>query len=474
MATSSTTTMPTEPAWATALFRPTRRLRNNLGEIVLRKEITHKKRIEIELLPEFTFEQVLADMTWDQCCRVFNGKFVWMAPTVFFTNAFLPSALHAPPVLSIGLEKNHTTPGCMVTPCLVSPATTTYTFCVYTTEDTNPRDPAIMATCDFLVRLLATVGRVQHHHHHHHHHHDKGFVLRSHQSEVPPHISCAALSPLLQDDKSNIRKLTLSGMVLNEEHIRALATVSGSMEIILDDCRLEDDVECRNAFVQCLVHNRGPTQLYRCRIDDPILTAALTGNSRVSKLKLERNDNSTGHTANTVAHKGALLHALAHNCGIVKLDLATHPMSNAHWRTMCQSLQMHPALTELDLRLTGPLIGASFNRVRLSNEQKAYRTGLLADMMKANTVLHTIRLDNDERDNRIYVDTILPHLETNLYRPRVHSIKKAESQIRRPLLGRTLQTKSVRQKPNLLWMFLSGNPDINFMISIDGESEQRE
>ncbi len=160
MATTSTTTMLPDPVWATAFFRPTRRLRNTLGEIVLRKEITDTKRIEIELLPEFTTEQVLAeaDMTWDQCCRFFNGKFVWMAPTVFFSNAFLPSSLHAPPVLSIGPERDNPlgrimtscrTAVATITLCFGAIATTTDIFCVYTTEDTNPRDPAVMATCDF-------------------------------------------------------------------------------------------------------------------------------------------------------------------------------------------------------------------------------------------------------------------------------------------------------------------------------------
>jgi hypothetical protein len=320
MATTSTTTMPIEPIWEMALFRPTRRLRNIPGGIGLRQGITDTKCTEIELLPEVTLEQVLeeVDMTWDQCCRFFNGKIVWMAPTVFFSNDFLSSSFHIPPVLSIGLErddKNRLLGGGIISPCLAAKATTTTTFCVYTTEDTNPRNPDCKAACDFLVRLLASVGNVQQPD-------EKGFVLRSHQSdEVPPPTSCAALSRLLQDDNSNIRKLKLSSMVLNENHIRALATVSGSMEIILDQCRLEDDTECSNAFVQCLARNRGPTQLYRCRINDPILTAALTGNSRISRLKLEQNDRNRGHTADAVAHKGALLRVLAHNYGLIKLDL---------------------------------------------------------------------------------------------------------------------------------------------------------
>jgi hypothetical protein len=477
MATTSTTTMPTEPAWAKALFQPTNRLRDIMWNL-LQYEISiagEAECIEIELLPEFTMAQVLAatDMTWEQCCRVFNGKLVWMAPNVFISSAitFFPWPVyeHTTPALSIGLEldENNHTLGSIIRPSLTARATTTTTFRVYTTEDTNPRDPTVLATCDFLLRLLATIGRVQQQQHH-----PDGnvFVLRSHQSgddAVPPPISCATLSRLLQDNDSNIRKLKLSSMILNEEHIRALATVSGSMEIILDDCRLEDDAACRNAFVQCLVRNRGPTQLYRCRIDYPILTAALADNSRVSRLKLVPDE---GNRA--VTHKEALLRALEHNCGLVKLDLATHGMRYEDLRTLCASLRMHPTLTDLDLRMTRPFIRTAFTRNRLLDVQKAHRTALLADMMKTNTVLLTIRFDVDERDNQIFADTILPHLEMNLYRSRVLAIKKADSQIRRPLLGRALQTRSVRQKPNLLWIFLSGNPDIGFMKSNDEESGQ--
>lgn len=311
----------------------------------------------------------------------------------------------------------------------------------------------------FFSETLAAVGRAPQHHYP-----DVNvFDVRAYSTEIPTSISGALLSRLLRDinDTTNNSKLRLSSMALNEDRIRALATFSGSVDIILIECTLEDNAECRDAFVQCLVRNRGPFQLHRCHIDYPILAAALTGNSRVSTLKLEGNERITGHNADAVARKGTLLRALAHNCGLVRLDLVTHAMSNEHWTMLChQSLHMHSTLTDLYLRMTGPFIDASINRARLSNKDKAHITGLLADIIKANTVLHTIRLDNNERDNQIYVDTILPHLEMNLYRQRVHAIRTAEIHIRRPLLGRALQSKSVRQNPNLLWMFMSGNPDI--------------
>jgi hypothetical protein len=67
---------------------------------------------------------------------------------------------------------------------------------------------------------------------------------------------------------------------------------------------------------------------------------------------------------------------------------------------------------------------------------------------------------------------ILPYLETNRYRPRVLAIKKADIQIRRPLLGRALQTKSVRNDFNIMWMFLSGNADVVLQSNNEGDDEQ--
>jgi hypothetical protein len=80
--------------------------------------------------------------------------------------------------------------------------------------------------------------------------------------------------------------------------------------------------------------------------------------------------------------------------------------------------------------------------------------------MEENRVLLTIDPERVDRDYQIYMEMIHPYLETNLYRPRVLGIKKADIQIRRPLLGRALQMESVRNKSNLIWMFLTGNQDV--------------
>jgi hypothetical protein len=128
--------------------------------------------------------------------------------------------------------------------------------------------------------------------------------------------------------------------------------------------------------------------------------------------------------------------------------------SDDNWTILCESLQAHPSLTKLDLSHTGGRGNG------LTGDQKVQRTRLLAEMVQHNTVLHTINLSEYERDEKIYTESILPYLKTNRYRSWVHAIKKADISLRRPLLGRALQTESVRNDSNLLWMFLSGNADV--------------
>jgi hypothetical protein len=150
---------------------------------------------------------------------------------------------------------------------------------------------------------------------------------------------------------------------------------------------------------------------------------------------------------------GMIFRSLAENKGLVKLGLAHQSISDENWTILCQSLKRHPTLTSQNLRGTRP--GG-----QLSDEQKAQRTRVVAAMMEENRVLLTIDPERVDRDYQIYMEMIHPYLETNLYRPRVLGIKKADIQIRRPLLGRALQMESVRNKSNLIWMFLTGNQDV--------------
>jgi hypothetical protein len=58
----------------------------------------------------------------------------------------------------------------------------------------------------------------------------------------------------------------------------------------LNRCGLPGDAGCRNAFVECLQSDRGPTQLKYCRIDPNVLAnAPFTGNPNLVWMFLSRN-----------------------------------------------------------------------------------------------------------------------------------------------------------------------------------------
>jgi hypothetical protein len=262
-------------------------------------------------------------------------------------------------------------------------------------------------------------------------------------------ISGPTLSHFFQESQDNLRQVTLEDVLLNEEQIRALSTTESrpELEVILNHCKLLRHSDCHAAFVECLHRDGGPIQLNACQIDCHVLDAALEGNSRVTRLNLD--------TSRSDAEKGVIFRSLAENKGLVELDLYSCSISDENWTILCESLKGHPTLTSLVL----------------PNVYTAQRTrvlAVLAAMVEENRVLHTIGLNRGVRDEQIYVESILPHLETNLYRPRVLGIKKADIALRRPLLGLALQTESVRNKSNLIWMFLSGNQDV--VLQSDEES----
>jgi hypothetical protein len=250
-------------------------------------------------------------------------------------------------------------------------------------------------------------------------------------------------------------------MTLSEDLWRALTTMSRlDVELDIRKCRLAYDAA--GAFAECLRGDGGPVKLNRCIIGSQTIASALTGKSRVTKLWLYHD-----HRVSDNAGMAVLFRALASNKGLVDLDIQNQPINDENWTILCESLQAHPTLTSLDLRYTRTRHPTGGLRAVLSD--KAHRTRVVADMMQNNTVLHTIDLYDDERDDQIYEEMIHPYLETNRYRPRIHAIKKADISIRRPLLGLALQTVSVRNSSNLLWMFLSGNADVVLQSHEDGE-----
>jgi hypothetical protein len=439
---SSTAAAPAESSTMKmeALFRLTTRFRDLYPNLYLPESWT-----ELELLPGLTFENVLATgVTWEEFLRFLWDKVVWMTPDIYIHSQRFGGG-DEPIVFLLGVpvvEKKIFVRVTWGTPAAVA-----------------------TATCDFLVRLLATSEQ-----------HD--FLIEGRQNEVPPPLSGAGLSLFFQESRDSLREVTLMHMVLSAEQCLALATMTRlDMELEIRYCSLADDAA--GAFVECLQSDRGPVELSTCNIDRHVLATALTGASRVTKLKLDSRRTNDADMAVVFA-------ALANNSGLVELDLQHCNMSDVNWSILCESLKAHHTLTCLDLRLAIPRNPTGRGN-GLTDDQKLHRTRLLAEMVQHNTVLHTIQLVSEnerdeeiytglladmvhrntilhtvtlgnERDPQIYTEEILSRLETNLYRPRVLAVKKTkEITFREKVLGRALF--SVNSSPNLVWMFLSENVD---------------
>jgi hypothetical protein len=302
-------------------------------------------------------------------------------------------------------------------------------------------------TCDCVIRLLTTSEQ-------------RDVNFRGSDSDCDPFISGAALSLFFQESRSCLRKVAFHDMALSADVCHVLATmVQLDVELVLERCGVEDDVS--GAFIECLHSDRGPVHLHGCAIGTQVLANALTGDSRVTRLESYFDDIDDADMA-------IVFRAFTNNRGLVHLKLECRSISNDNWNVLCESLQAHSTLTSLDLR------GPTGSSIGLTDEQKTHRARLLAEMVQQNTVLHTIDLFDEHfphqsYDQQIYADMIQPYLETNRYRPHVDAITKADISLRRALLGLALQTESVRNKSNLLWMFLSGNPDVVLQSNEEGE-----
>jgi hypothetical protein len=401
-----------------ALFRPTARFQGLLQE----------GWTEVELLPGLTLENVLASgVTWEDFHRFLYHKVAWAASDVFVCSGYMSGLGES--LLSLRVDVS---------------------FDVRVNVTPGTAAAAATATCDFMVRLLATSE-------------EHAVNISGNIAAAPPPLSGAGLSLFFQESRSCLRRVTLRDMALNEDLCRALATMSRlDVELEIINCWPADDAA--GAFAECLQSGRGPVELIHCVIDNQIIASALTGKSRVTKLVLD-----SGRTNG--ADMAVLFAALANNSGLVELDVCNQYISGDNWSILCESLKAHPTLTRLDLRISIPG-SQTGGRRRLPDGQKARRTRLLAVMMKENIVLHTIRVSEHERDEQIYIAEILPRLQTNLYRPRVLAVKKTkERPFREKVLGRALFC--VKSNPNLVWMFLSENVDA-IVRSEEEEAEEVE
>jgi ankyrin repeat protein len=258
-------------------------------------------------------------------------------------------------------------------------------------------------------------------------------------NNAPLPVSGPTLSRFLEE--SNAQRVELACVTLDEAQCRALKTVSRSnMEVQLQYCSLSGDAGCRDAFIDCLQSDGGPMELDRCQVDCQILADALAGKSRVVK-------------ANLCLDTSMAALSLRKNRGLEELRLDERFLDDDNWWTMCEALQTHPTLTGL---YYGYL---SSNPHALSAKQRKSRTRAIADMLRTNNVMRTIYQDDvNGWDMEIYEDLILPRLATNLFRHRLVTVQEtATDPFRKRVLGRVLQSESVRRDSNRVWMLLSNN-----------------
>jgi hypothetical protein len=275
-------------------------------------------------------------------------------------------------------------------------------------------------------------------------------------------VSGPTLSNFFQEIHHMHRKVTLAGIILDADQCRALATVSSpDLEINLERCKLASDdmSSCQDAFIECLQHDRGPTELDRCLISNRILATALTGNTRVVKLRIACDSGDKTETMQADhSGMGILFRSLTEMHGLLELNLYDHYIMDDNWHILCESLKAHRTLTCLDLRYTHRLNTLPM----IANKQKVQRTRGIADILQANTLLHTIKLYPFDRSPDRN-ESVNLRLEANRYRPRILAVKRAGpagNRFHTALLGRALQPQSVRNKSNLIWMFLSENADV--------------
>jgi hypothetical protein len=402
-----------------SLFRPSTRFRHDR---------LRAGWAEVELLQDLALEDILATgITWEDFFLFCWKKVVWMTPDVYVCSGYMVTNADDLEVLALQAE--------------------TYrcprpSFPVRVHVRAGTAVAAATATCDFLLRILATCEK------------DGVFISNDSRAVILP-LSGAGLTRFFQESRSCLRRVTLNHMDLSEDLCLALATMS-RLDVALKMTRCTPTDDAAGAFVECLQSaGRGPINLYECTLDSQILANALTGNSRVTRLK----PRTTFETSN--ADTAVIFRALAKDKSLVDLNLRDHSISDENWTILCESLQAHPILTSLNLTYTRPRV--------LNDEERAQRTRVLADMVQGNTSLHTIEQSAGEYDQQIYAEMILPYLDTNRYRPRVLAITKADIPLRRPFLGLALQTRSVRKNSNFLWMFLSRNPDVVVLSNEDGE-----
>jgi hypothetical protein len=293
----------------------------------------------------------------------------------------------------------------------------------------------LLDICDVLLRLLAA--SVVH-----------SVVLDQGSRSDGACINAPSLAHLLEYCKS-LKVLRLRNLKVDKNNCRVLGSYSRpDLEIELEGCVVGLGVW---ALVEVLKHNQGPTRLWQCKINELILDDGLRGNSR---LKSFSRDYSEDVDIGNRQLRGTA-DVLRENKGLVELSLHYHKnMSDETWDAICDSLKTHPTLEVLNLFAIG-------GTTPMAPDVITSRIQALVDMMKENTSIHKLHIDNCYSNHELFRGSVIPYLETNRLRPRLLAIQKTRpTSYRAKVLGRALL--STRTNANKFWMLSSGNAEVAF------------
>jgi hypothetical protein len=301
----------------------------------------------------------------------------------------------------------------------------------------------VLEICDVILRLLAA--SIVH-----------SLIFQKSRSLEEPSICAITLAYLLERCQS-LKVLSLTDLVLDENHCRVLGAYSRpDLEINLVRCTLTS--AGTSALAEVLRRNQGPTKLVLCESDALILANGLRENSRLESWRLDSsssNDRDAGYLL-------AIAAALKENKGLIDLDLSAlrsgrFRVDNETWDVVCDSLKTHPTLQVLSFHSMGPFVEVPPSPALLKSRMQA-----LLDMVKVNMSIHTIRPPHrDYREHKLFREAVIPYLVTNRFRPRVRAIQKTRPiPYRAKLLGRALL--AARTDTNSFWMLLSGNAEVAF------------
>jgi hypothetical protein len=267
-------------------------------------------------------------------------------------------------------------------------------------------------------------------------------------TRVPLPIEPVALRSILVK-KEGLRQLTFKRFILQpEQSLAVLKHASKETTVAFEMCDLQDG---GRVLVDCLRDNQSPAALSLrwTSLDDHsfhIFCDVVRGNISLRTLHLV-------HSCKNNVQINALTAALAYNNGLRELRLVSGGLGDEDAFTgLCRVVGRHATLEVLEMRsCVSPWQSLSLSR-------KTARCQQIVEMLQKNTVLQEIRLDfqhgNDHDDPRLLAMKAL--LLRNVYlRKRLPSLAAVyPSSIQLALVGRSLH--SVTQRPNELWMLLSG------------------